>query len=106
MRKPRNITVLLFCLLTSLTSFANNDSEQTLYQLMSERLALMPEVAKYKWHHNLPIEDLAREAIVLERTVSRTTVLDPIHTRTFFGLQITAAKAIQANVFQSLTNRD
>ena len=106
MRKPRNITALLFCLLTSLTSFADNSSEQTLYQLMSERLALMPEVAKYKWHHNLPIEDLAREAIVLERTVSRTTVLDPIHTRTFFGLQITAAKAIQANVFQSLTNRD
>jgi len=106
MRKPRHITILLFCLLTSLTSFADNNSEQTLYQLMSERLALMPDVAKYKWHYDLPIEDLAREAIVLERTVSRTTVLDPIHTRTFFALQITAAKAIQADVFQSLTNRD
>ena len=34
--------------------------------LVRDRLSLMNNVAAYKWAHGLPIEDLAREQIVLE----------------------------------------
>lgn len=96
---------LALCLLTPSSSQASNDTENTLYQLMSERLSLMPEVAKYKLYHDLPIEDPAREAVVLERTVSRIQALDPTHTKLFFSLQMNAAKAIQKEVIESINKQ-
>jgi cyclohexadienyl dehydratase len=92
-------------LLTPTSSQADNDTEQALYQLMIERLTLMPEVAKYKLYHDLPIEDLAREATVLKRTVTRMQTLDPTHTTLFFSLQMNAAKAIQTSVIKSLSKQ-
>src|SRR5689334_11293317 len=43
--------------------------------LMRERLALMPAVAIYKWKHELPVLDPAREAQVLNETVERAEAL-------------------------------
>ena len=105
MRRLCHTTALLLCLLTSVSSLAHNDTEQALYQLISERLSLMPDVAKYKLLHDLPIEDLARETNVLERTVERIQTLDPTHTTVFFRLQMEAAKAIQKSVIESLTKQ-
>lgn len=96
---------MLLCLTLPMSGWTEKDTEQALYKLMSERLSLMPEVARYKLYHDLPIEDLAREAIVLERTVSRIQTLDPRYTKLFFSLQMNAAKAIQKNLINSLNKQ-
>jgi len=72
-------------------------AESTVGELLAERLALMRDVAAYKWHHDLPIEDLEREQRVLDNAVLSGLQyrLHADTTRQFFSLQITAAKAIQ-----------
>ncbi len=42
-----------------------------LLDLMRQRLLVMHEVARWKWHHHQPITDAAREAALLERTEQR-----------------------------------
>jgi cyclohexadienyl dehydratase len=74
--------------------------------LVRDRLSLMNNVAAYKWAHGLPIEDLAREQIVLEQAVQRSLrrALRSEDTRRFFGQQISAAKEIQAYWFSYWQN--
>ncbi len=66
-------------------------------QLIEARLALMPAVAQYKHAHDLPIEDSAREAVVLEAATQAALRfgLAPDSVRPLFRAQIEAAKAIQ-----------
>ncbi|NIR30674.1 MAG: chorismate mutase, partial [Gammaproteobacteria bacterium] len=54
----------------------------------------MRDVAAYKWINGLPVEDLAREAKVLESAGSAALRfgLDVSATRTLFKAQIEAAK--------------
>ena len=68
-----------------------------LADLIVTRLALMKDVASYKWHHKLPVEDTTREKTVIEAAVSaglnhgiRVEV-----SRSFYRAQIEAAKEIQ-----------
>lgn len=96
---------ILVCLTLPMAGRTDIDTERTLYQLMSERMSLMPEVAKYKLLHDLPIEDLAREATVLERTVTRIQTLNPTYTKLFFSLQMNAAKELQDQVSGSPTKQ-
>ncbi|MBV1879603.1 MAG: gamma subclass chorismate mutase AroQ [Pseudomonadales bacterium] len=65
--------------------------------LMQQRLALMQAVAAYKWHHQLPIEDLQRETIVLNAAVDQGLKynIKADSSQRFFQLQINAAKEIQ-----------
>ena len=67
------------------------------YQLIQKRLELMDEVAAYKWINKLPVEDLAREAVVLQNaTIQSLKVGIRIeHSKQFFLQQIEAAKEIQ-----------
>lgn len=71
---------------------------------MQERLALMPAVARAKAASGKPIEDLAREALVLDKAVeavanaAKSAGVKPpqeLHTRRFFEAMIVAAKDMQ-----------
>jgi len=68
-----------------------------LHDLMADRLELMRDVAAHKWHHALPVEDLQRDAVVLDQAVR-----DGLRhgftvgsSRAFFAVQIEAAKEVQ-----------
>lgn len=98
--------LLLFCpLLTIQASHpsvcqAKTSSAPTLTELanlINERLSYMKDVAAYKWHKGLPIEDLEREQIVIQNSIELAAVLglDSTSTHCFFTEQITAAKLIQ-----------
>lgn len=67
------------------------------FRLINERLALMQDVALYKLRNAKPVEDKAREQVVIEKAKQRARQagLDPASTQAFFGTQISAAKAVQ-----------
>lgn len=70
--------------------------------LMQKRLAIMHEVARTKWNHQLPIEDLARENELLKSLVKHGDVkynLDPEWVGKFFQAQFDAAKEVQKQDF-------
>lgn len=72
-------------------------SLEDLAELVNERLSYMKAVAAYKWDHQLAIEDLGRESIVIQSSMdlAATYGLDSVSTRMFFEEQIGAAKQIQ-----------
>ena len=76
---------------------APRSEDDHLADLLARRLALMPFVAAWKRAHQLPIEDLEREAVVLRRAEqsARARGLDGERMRAFFAVQIELAKAIQ-----------
>jgi chorismate mutase len=67
------------------------------FQLINERLGYMEDVALYKAENNLPVEDLARESIVIENAVlaAESAGLIGASIENFFVSQIDDAKAIQ-----------
>lgn len=73
------------------------DRTGDVFGLIGERLALMKDVAAEKRAGGLPVEDSAREAVVLDAAVARAAALglDPAGVRPFFVAQIEAAKGIQ-----------
>jgi cyclohexadienyl dehydratase len=97
-----------FCLtglliLTGTTTFGSpvDPGVVTLYQLVNQRLSHMKNVAAYKWHNQLPIEDLQREQLVIEKAtrLAKEVGLEQLASRNFFIAQIIAAKTIQHNWF-------
>jgi chorismate mutase len=65
--------------------------------LMRQRLLVMHEVARWKWHHRQPITDTTREAALLERTSLRAHELGldaelAVH---FMKAQIAAGRQVQ-----------
>lgn len=68
-----------------------------LLTLMNERLALMHEVARFKWNEKKPIADVIRERELLEAMAAKGAAmgLDPHQVRWFFASQIEAAKIVQ-----------
>ncbi|MFU8817456.1 MAG: gamma subclass chorismate mutase AroQ [Pseudomonadales bacterium] len=87
--------LLVFALAPPQAAVADGDS---LYELIGKRLELMQVVAAHKWHHGLPIEDLEREALVIEQAAADALRhgLRVDASRAFFAAQIDAAKEIQA----------
>jgi cyclohexadienyl dehydratase len=67
------------------------------FALIDARLDLMPEVARWKIAHDMPIADPARERQVVERTVAtaRELGIEPDAARAFFELQIALARRVQ-----------
>ena len=67
------------------------------FERIGERLQLMESVAAWKRANGVPVEDLDREAVVLQRSVDAAVKLglDPDGARSFFNVQIMAAKEIQ-----------
>ena len=80
--------------------FAN--TTDPLLQAIHQRLALMQNVAAYKWLHSLPIEDSQREAIVVNaaRQGALRQGIEPQSSKQFFFAQISAAKEIQEYWFE------
>ena len=68
-----------------------------LLRLMGQRLALMHEVARWKWHAGQPITDPQRERELLQSVVERGRGkgLDPDLVRSFFAAQMEAARLVQ-----------
>jgi cyclohexadienyl dehydratase len=77
-------------------------SVSTLFKLIEQRLSYMDDVAQYKWHKNLAIEDRQREAEVLDKSAAAAARfnLENVSSRNFFSLQIEAAKEIQTGWFE------
>lgn len=77
-------------------------ASESLEQLINQRLGHMHDVARYKWLKNLPIEDLDREATVLDAAERSGLQLGITRqsSRRFFAEQISAAKEIQRYWFQ------
>lgn len=102
-------TLATFCLslmMVSVSALANNQDQ--LFILIGERLALMDEVAAYKWHRQLDIEDKGREKTVLDqaaRTAMQAGITED-SSRTFFSAQIEAAKEIQRYWFATWCETD
>lgn len=71
-------------------------------ELIAQRLALMPDVAAWKWEAKQPILDAPREAQVLDRAVADAVAfgLDGEAARQFFDLQIRMARSIQHRYFE------
>lgn len=76
---------------------AESDAFAGLFSLMSERLSYMEDVALYKARNHLPVEDVAREAVVLADAdvLARSEGLNAATMQQFFIAQMNAAKAIQ-----------
>jgi len=89
--------IILAVLLTVVTGACPARADQQLFDAIGTRLALMKGVAHYKFANQQAVEDLSREAIVLEQAVDagRRINLRPSSTERFFKAQITAAKTIQ-----------
>lgn len=68
-----------------------------LREILEARLSLMPSVARYKWHHSIPVEDLERETLILAATVEQAKALGLTESaaKRLVSAQITAAKQIQ-----------
>ncbi|WP_426162367.1 gamma subclass chorismate mutase AroQ [Pseudoduganella sp. R-34] len=77
---------------------------EQLRKLMEQRLALMPDVARYKWRHGGAIEDLARERVIIERFAAQAAALGlpSDWSELFFRAQIDAAKMLQRACTASL----
>jgi len=94
LKVPQLITCLLFCWL-SIPGFSGSISPAL--QAVHQRLLLMQEVAAYKWLHQLPIEDLQREAVIVNAASlgALRYGINPRTSKHFFQAQIFAAKEIQ-----------
>ncbi|MBI3524772.1 MAG: gamma subclass chorismate mutase AroQ [Betaproteobacteria bacterium] len=74
---------------------------EPLRRLMDERLALMSDVARYKWNTQSPIEDLPREQKIIDGLKAEALALGvpAAWAEKFFRAQIEAAKIIQREHF-------
>lgn len=68
--------------------------------IIEERLDLMPSVARYKFEKNLPVEDLPREAQILDNAVKQAEKLgfDPAMAQQALVAQMSAAKLLQTKL--------
>jgi chorismate mutase len=73
-----------------------------LLRLMERRLALMHEVARWKWNAGQPITDPKRERELLQNVVERGRGkgLDPELVQSFFTAQMEAARLVQQADFE------
>ena len=100
--RPLNLLLgFLICSFTPLSAYADIQNNNLLYQLINTRLSHMKAVAWYKWEHKLPIEDLAREQLVIEKSIimAKEHNLSAQRVVPFFKVQIELAKKIQ-NYYQ------
>lgn len=77
---------------------ATSPDTSTVYDKIRDRLGLMQAVAAWKTKHNQPVEDLAREKIVVQSSIDKAKAagIDGPSVRVFFEEQIAAAKEIQS----------
>lgn len=90
---------ILLVLLAALLPFkaANATDNTDLADLIVERLSVMQAIAAWKLRNDRPVEDLPREAVVIDaaKTAAEAKGVDPETIHAFFQQQIEAAKVIQ-----------
>ncbi|MDH3665638.1 MAG: gamma subclass chorismate mutase AroQ [Paracoccaceae bacterium] len=93
----RALAIAVLIALASGPAGADDPMRMLVYDLITQRLALMKPVAAWKHARGTPVEDLEREAVVVDRAAADAALagLDPETARPFFVAQIEAAKAIQ-----------
>ncbi|MEM7366201.1 MAG: gamma subclass chorismate mutase AroQ [Pseudomonadota bacterium] len=91
------LLLVTWCCLAGGAHASSNTVGADTLSLVQARLLLMKDVARYKWHHDQPVEDLAREQVVLEhaRSDALRHGLNVESYQAFMSAQINAAKAIQ-----------
>lgn len=99
-KKIETFCFCLFIFIAAVPTYANEEATEALnplFEVMAKRLSIMKDVALYKWHNHLQVEDLYREERILERTTEKAISLglQPASSRNFFQMQMDAAKAIQ-----------
>lgn len=72
------------------------------FELLDERLAVMPDVAAWKWQNQKPISDPQREQAVVQSAVDQaaTLGLSADGVRQLFELQIRLAREVQASLHE------
>ncbi|PSW13383.1 chorismate mutase [Photobacterium rosenbergii] len=106
----KSILVGLLCMVSVQALAA--PSASGLFSAIAQRLSYMEDVGLYKANHNLPIEDIAREEVVISKASESAAEvgLDSQSIEGFFRAQISAAKAIQyryrADLLNTPTNRE
>ncbi len=87
---------------------APDNAVSALKVALQARLAVMIDVARYKWNNKIAIENLEREAVVLAATVERATREGlPLElARSAVSAQIEAAKMIQRSLFARWTREE
>ncbi len=98
----RLVSALLLLLLIQSATANSADPAHDLYAAVGERLSLMRDVAAFKWLHELPVEDLERETVVIDAAVASALnrQIRPETAERFFRVQIEAAKDIQRHWFE------
>jgi chorismate mutase len=81
---------------------ASADAIDDLAGAIEARLLLMPDVARHKWNHGLPVADPEREAALLEQIALRAVVLsiDPPCARAALEAQLAASRAWQSQLVE------
>lgn len=84
----------------------HGDALEPLVDLVAQRLETADTVASAKFGTSSPIEDPAREKVVLDSAATMATQqgLDPDATRTVFSDQIQANKVVQYGLFSAWTS--
>lgn len=95
------LMVLMLMPCTARAAGEESDDIQMIRDLLIERLALMEQVAAYKWNAQRPIDDPVREANVLKASMARARAagLDPNVAKRFITAQMEAAKIVQRHFF-------
>jgi cyclohexadienyl dehydratase len=103
---PAPLALLLtLCLTLSAapaTLAAGPPGETDLYALIEQRLDLMRDVAAHKFANGIAVEDLQREAVVIDQAAADALRhgLTVASSRAFFAVQIEAAKEVQRYWFE------
>jgi cyclohexadienyl dehydratase len=93
---------LMSCLVPAYVSaepmLIDDDAAVTrIFDLVAERLSLMPQAAAAKWVSGAPVADPPREQVVLDRAAAaaETMTLAPLPVREFFAQQMHLARDLQ-----------
>ena len=80
---------------------SNTETVNSLCDLIAGRLKYIEQVSRSKWNSRSPIEDPAREQVILEDVNLKAAKLGlpPIWAQHFFRLQIEASKQIEYQLF-------
>ena len=86
----------------SVSAYGETDENRDLYADINTRLSYMKAVALHKWQHKLAIEDVAREVLVINKSIAmaKEEGLVSQDIEPFFRIQIELAKKIQRQYHQ------
>ena len=96
------LAALVISLGQSAAATESGERLQRLREVMTERLVIMEQVARYKWNAGLPVEDPDREAAILKKTLAIAVGggLNPEFATRVVRAQIEAAKIVQNALFE------